>query len=70
MKKFIGDIIATIGAHLWEHGGFWTCDESYENLKLTGKIGYNMFIKGLEMMGITPEDINNIIKQSEEKESC
>lgn len=59
MKKFIGNVIATIGAHLWEHGGFWTCDECYENLKLTGKIGFRMFTKGLKLMGISPEDIKN-----------
>ena len=59
MKKFIGKCIAAIGAHLWQNGG-WTGDECYEDLKWTGKLGYNMFCKGLDMMGITPEELENM----------
>lgn len=50
MKKFIGRILASIGAHLWQNGG-WTGNESYEDLTVTGKLGYNMFCNGLKLMG-------------------
>lgn len=56
MKRFIGHIIALIGAHLWENGGY-TGDERYEDLKVTGKLGYKMFTTGLRMMGTTTDDI-------------
>ena len=51
MKKFLGRTIATIGAWLWENGG-WTGDESYDDLKLTGKLGYHMVCTGLKLAGI------------------
>ena len=63
MKIFIGHVIAHIGAHLWENGGY-TGDERYEDLKVTGKLGYNMFTTGLRMMGITMDDIETMLKQS------
>ena len=50
MKKIIGHCIATIGARLWHNGG-WTGDERYEDLKVTGKLGYHMFCTGLSLMG-------------------
>ena len=56
MKRFIGHIIALIGAHLWKNGGY-TGDERYEDLKVTGKLGYMMFTTGLRMMGTTTDDI-------------
>ena len=56
MKRFIGHVIAIIGAHLWEKGGY-TGDGRYEDLKLTGRIGFNMFTKGLGMAGVTMDDI-------------
>lgn len=55
-KTFIGKIIVFIGACLWQNGG-WTGDERYEDLKLTGKIGYHMFCTGMKLMGITPDDL-------------
>lgn len=58
MKKFIGTVIAKIGASLWQNGG-WTGDESYTDLKVTGKIGYKMLCTGLELMGITPDKIKS-----------
>lgn len=60
MKRFIGMQMAHIGAYLWEKGGFWNESESYEELTKTGKFGYNLFCKGLEMAGVTAEDIENI----------
>ena len=62
MKRFIGHVIANIGAHLWENGGY-TGDERYEDLKVTGKLGYRMFTTGLRMMGTTTDDIENMLKQ-------
>lgn len=59
MKKFIGRGIATIGAHLWQNGG-WTGDERYEDLKVTGKLGYRMLCKGFELMGITPDKLESM----------
>lgn len=59
MKFFIGKAIGTIGAHLWQNGG-WTGDERYEDLKITGKIGYRMFCTGMNLMGITPSDLEKI----------
>lgn len=56
IKFYIGKVIGTIGAHLWQNGG-WTGDESYEDLTITGKLGYNMFMRGMKLMGITPEDL-------------
>ena len=62
MKRFIGHVIAYIGAHLWENGGY-TGDERYEDLKVTGKLGYKMFTTGLRLMGTTMDDIENMLKQ-------
>lgn len=59
IKWFIGFVIGRIGAFLWEHGG-WTGDERYEDLKITGKLGYRMFCTGLELMGIRPDDIGKL----------
>ena len=47
MKRFIGHVIALIGAHLWENGGY-DGDGRYEDLKVTGKLGYKMFTMGLD----------------------
>ena len=62
MKRFIGHVIALIGAHLWENGGY-TGDERYEDLKVTGKLGYKMFPTGIRPMGATTDDIENMLKQ-------
>lgn len=64
MKKFIGRVIAHIGAWLWEIGG-WTGEERYEDLKVTGKLGYQMFCTGITMMDITPDDLENAVKKYE-----
>lgn len=60
MRKFIGYGIAKIGAYLWENGGFWTCDDCYENLKVTGKLGYHLACSGLKMMGISLDKIDTM----------
>lgn len=60
MKKFIGRSIAAIGACLWQNGG-WTGNERYEDLKVMGKLGYNMFCTGLKLMGISFDELENII---------
>lgn len=62
MKRFIGHVIALIGAHLWENGGY-TGDGRYEDLKVTGKLGYKMFTTGLRLMGNTMDDIENMLKR-------
>ena len=62
MKKLIGRGIGTIGAWLWQNGG-WTGDECYEDLKVTGKLGYHMFCTGLRLMDISPEELENITNQ-------
>lgn len=51
MKKRIGRWMVTIGANLWQNGG-WTGDETYEDLTISGKLGYNMFCKGIDLMGV------------------
>ena len=45
MKKYIGFVIAHIGARLWEKGGFWNESERYEDLKASGNSGINYFAK-------------------------
>jgi hypothetical protein len=62
MKKIIGRCVATIGARLWQNGG-WTGDERYEDLKVTGKLGYHMFCTGLSLMGISPNELENMTSQ-------
>ena len=61
INRFIGPVIAHIGALLWENGGY-TGDERYEDLKVTGKLGYKMFTNGLRMIGTTTDDIENMLK--------
>ena len=51
MKMCIGRCMAIIGAKLWENGG-WTGDETYADLSISGKLGYNMFHKGIDLMDI------------------
>ena len=64
MKKFIGRCVASIGARLWKKGGFWNAGEHYENLTVIGKLGYNMFLTGLSLMGILPPNkFENVINQ-------
>lgn len=60
MKKRIGFVIAHIGAMLWEKGGYWNESEKYEELTIFGKLGYNLFCKGLTLAGITKTDIERI----------
>ena len=60
MTKIIGRGMAFIGAYLWQNGG-WTGDERYEELKITGKLGYNMFCAGLRLMGVSPDELVNMI---------
>lgn len=62
MKRFIGHVIALVGAHLWENGGY-TGDGRYEDLKVTGKLGYKLFTTGLRLSGITMDDIESMLKQ-------
>lgn len=57
MIKFIfGKTIATCGAVLWQRGG-WTGAESYSDLTMFGKLGYNMMLSGMKLMGITSEEL-------------
>ena len=60
MKKFIGRGIALIGACLWQNGG-WTGDERYEDLKVTGKLGYHMVCTGLRMMGVSLDKLDTMM---------
>lgn len=59
MKRFIGTIIARIGAFLWENGG-WNGEEYYEDLTVFGKLGYHVFVGGLCLMGVTEEDLERV----------
>ena len=56
MKKRIGFAIASVGAKLWEKGGFWKSNR-YEDLNVFGKLGYSLFINGLYMAGVTSETL-------------
>lgn len=71
MKKIkynIGLIMGRIGVRLWERGG-WTGDESYEDLTMTGKLGYHLLRIGMfTFMGLTVEELESIIYES--KEAC
>lgn len=60
MRDFIGDRITMFGARLWENGG-WTGDETYNDLKISGKIGFNLFMLGCKLRGISVDDINRIV---------
>ena len=62
MKKIIGQCIATIGARLWTKGGFHSA-KCYEELTVTGKLGYKMCCSGLSLMGVTWEQIKNMKNQ-------
>lgn len=61
MKIFIGRIIGLIGALLWQNGGFNDTDR-YEDLKMIGKVGYNMVCAGLNLMGLSIDDLENIVE--------
>lgn len=69
MKCIIGKLFMSIGAVLWEKGGFWNESERYEDLSWTGKLGYNMFMTGTKLMGITLDDMERIAEQYEVGES-
>lgn len=60
MKKYIGLAIARIGARLWVNGGFQNDDAQFEKLTVLGKIGYNLFIKGLLISGVTKDDMERL----------
>ena len=62
MKFIIGRGIGTIGAYFWQNGG-WTGDECYEDLKVTGKLGYHMFCVGLRLMGVPIDEFENMVSQ-------
>ena len=62
MKFIIGHGIGTIGAYLWQNGG-WTGDERYKDLKVTGKLGYHMFCAGLRLMGVPIDELENMVSQ-------
>ena len=63
MKKKFWFRIARLGGHLWEKNGFWidkenkVCQEDYSKLSLLGKIGYNLFIIGLKIAKVKPDEI-------------
>ena len=63
MKKKFWFCIARLGGHLWEKNGFWidkenkVCQEDYSKLSLLGKIGYNLFIIGLKIAKVKPNEI-------------
>ena len=59
MKRLIGRGIATVGARLWQSGGFYNA-ERYNDLKVTGKVGFRMLLLGLKLMGLTPDDVVNM----------
>ena len=61
MRKHIGFAIAHIGARLWENGGFWNEENKYENLTVFGKLGFNLFVKGLRIAGVTKEFLQKIV---------
>ena len=61
MKKFIGGAMTKAGAKLWYNGG-WTGAESYDDLKVTGKLGFRMFCKGLDMLNITPDMVEEALR--------
>lgn len=63
MKMFLGRFVSYIGAHLWQNGG-WTGDETYDELKVSGKIGYRLFMIGCDLMGLTIDDLKNISENS------
>lgn len=60
MKKHIGLAIARVGARLWVNGGLYNDDAQFENLTTLGKIGYNLFIRGLLIAGVTKEDMERL----------
>ena len=61
MLRKIGCVITKVGAKLWENGG-WTGEEQYNDLKLTGKLGYNLCVVGFKLMGITQDDLNKMLE--------
>ena len=60
IKFYTGKIIGTIGAYLWKNGG-WTRSNNYEDLKVIGKLGYQMFLRGLKLMGFTPDELKTYL---------
>lgn len=49
MKIIIGKCLLNIGARLWQNGG-WTGDETYDDLTWFGKLGYQLFHKGIVLI--------------------
>lgn len=59
MKMWLANQLIISGTRLWENGG-WTGDETYNDLTISGKIGFNMFCLGCKMKGWTEEDIKDM----------
>ena len=63
MKEFIGFNIAMFGAKIWEKNGYYidkennVVQENYNELTWLGKIGYNLFIIGLKIAKVKPDEI-------------
>lgn len=60
MKNKLGDMVLKVGATLWQNGG-WTGEEQYNDLRLKGKLGYNLCCLGFKLKGITPEELRKMI---------
>lgn len=59
MRKYIGFVVAHVGAKLWENNGFGKVND-YDELSVIGKLGYNLFCKGLDIAGYTMDDLEAI----------
>ena len=69
IRYLIGLRIGVIGARLLQHMGGWTKGSDYEDWNIIGKFGYRLMLKGIKMMGFTPDDvINHINAQMNAKE--
>lgn len=64
MKTWLANQLIISGTRLWENGG-WSNDTyvDYKDLKMSGKIGFNMFCLGCKLKGWTAEDVKNMVEK-------
>ena len=65
MKTWFAKQLIYKGAHLWQNGG-WSnvAHVDYKDLKMSGKIGFDMFWLGCKLMGWTPKTIKDMMEKS------
>lgn len=63
IRNIVGRSIGMMGARLWDHANGTERFESYSKLYWYEKLGYDMFLTGLKIVGATEEMILNLTKE-------